>query len=149
MQKKFYNAIFNNLSSYKTFYRYNKKNFKYKDIEFFYYSFLKILSKFKKKQNKICILSEKSFNLYSCIVSVLLSNNIWIPISTSLPVDRLKKIFSLINPDVVFCDKENLSKISKIKNLSLKDKIFILDNIKIKKSYSTSDIKKKRFYSSG
>ena len=44
------------------------------------------------------------------------------PLSTSLPLSRLKKIFSIIKPDFIFCDSDNFLKIKKIKTSSLDEK---------------------------
>ena len=96
------------MGSTNIFYKYYEEKYTYKDLYLFFYSFVKILGSFKKKQNKICTLSNKSFNFYACVVSILLSNNIWIPISSSFPTKRLIKILSILKPEIIFCDNQSL-----------------------------------------
>lgn len=50
--------------------------------------------------------------MYVTILGVLLTNNTWIPLSKSLPNNRIKSILRQVSPDVFICDKEDLNKIS-------------------------------------
>ena len=114
---KFYNKIYNNLFRNKIFYRYYEKIYTYKDLNKFYFNFKNFSKKFKKiKNNKICIISEKSFELYACIASILLSNNTWVQISNNMPANRIAEILNKVKPDVFFFGNLDNNKIIKIKN---------------------------------
>ena len=45
---------------------------------------------------KICILSEKCFELYAISVATVISNNIWVPISNTSPEERIYEIVELL-----------------------------------------------------
>ena len=77
---KFFNICFKNLKSENIFYKSYNKVFKYKDVDIFYRKFLFFLSKFDKDRKKIIVISNKRFELYACIISIIVSKNIWIPI---------------------------------------------------------------------
>lgn len=97
------------MSSNKVFYKYNGTTYTYLDLKQKVYSFISFLHKRKKlKNNKICVISEKSFNSYSLVVSILLTNNIWIPLSSKIPKYRLMKMLKQVNPDIVITDNQNL-----------------------------------------
>ena len=132
MLELFYKKIFKNMNSTNIFYKYYEEKYTYKDLHLFFYSFVKLLGSFKKKQNKICTLSNKSFNFYACVVSILISNNIWIPLSSSFPSKRLIKILRILKPEIIFCDNQNLKKLqnSAIKKMNIT--IIELENINIK-----------------
>ena len=143
MLELFYKKIFKNMRSANIFYKYYEEKYTYRDLHLFFYSFLKILSSFKKKQNKICTLSNKSFNFYACVVSIFLSNNIWIPLSSSFPTKRLIKILSILKPEIIFCDYQNLKKLEHAVIKKMNIAIIELENIDIK---NITPITKFKFY---
>ena len=92
--KNFFSTVISNLNHSKSVFIQNyKSTYSYKqaknDIEKINHklSFL--------KREKIAIFSDKSFNYYSAVLAVILSGNIWIQISPSIPLDRIKKILSI------------------------------------------------------
>jgi D-alanine--poly(phosphoribitol) ligase subunit 1 len=78
------------------------------------------------KKQKIMIFSDKSFNYYPSVLSVLFSGNIWIQISPSMPFDRVKKICKISNIKYGIYDRSFGSKKTLEK---LKIKIFDLEKI--------------------
>ena len=49
--------------------------------------------------------------MYASIISIFLSNNIWVPLSLSLPIDRLIKILQASKVKIIISEKfENFSK---------------------------------------
>ena len=78
----FFSQIVKNLESDNLFIK--QKNFFYKDIKIFYKNFDDFFQK-KKKNLRIATISQKSFSLYSSIISILLSKNIWVPLDNNLP----------------------------------------------------------------
>jgi acyl-CoA synthetase (AMP-forming)/AMP-acid ligase II len=104
--KKFYNKILKNMNSKRIFYRYYDKFYNYKDFKNFS---LKLLSYFDKnnflnKRITIVTYSNKSFEMYASIFSILISNFIWVPISTKYPPKRILNICSQIKPDIFLYD---------------------------------------------
>ena len=78
------------------------------------------------KKQKILIFSDKSFNYYPAVLSVLFSANIWIQISPNMPFDRIKEICKITNAKYGIYDKSfgNKKKLEK-----LKIKVFELEKI--------------------
>jgi acyl-coenzyme A synthetase/AMP-(fatty) acid ligase len=111
----FYKNIIKNLSLKKVFIHEIKKKYQYSDIKKFYFSFYKIINQFKKgtEQLKICTLSKKSFFLYSSIISILLSKNIWVPLDEDMPLKIMKYILKTSKVDIVLIDNTNEKKFSK------------------------------------
>jgi D-alanine--poly(phosphoribitol) ligase subunit 1 len=56
-------------------------------------------------QQRIVVYSEKSFETYCVLFSILLSENTWIPLSPGHPENRTLKAFELCRPDVIFTDR--------------------------------------------
>jgi D-alanine--poly(phosphoribitol) ligase subunit 1 len=56
-------------------------------------------------QQKIIVYTEKSFESYCALYAILLSKNIWIPVSPDYPENRTIKAFELCQPDVIFTDR--------------------------------------------
>ncbi|HOW43066.1 MAG TPA: AMP-binding protein [Candidatus Omnitrophota bacterium] len=52
-------------------------------------------------QKKIVIYGDKEFEVYAAIYSVILSNNIWVPITPGYPWPRLQGMMELLEPDMV------------------------------------------------
>lgn len=78
------------------------------------------------KKQKIMIFSDKSFNYYPAVLSVLFSGNIWIQISPNMPFDRIKEICKISNSKYGIFDK-SFGNIKKLKKLKIQ--IFELEKI--------------------
>ena len=110
--KKYYRKILNNFNKKKVFYKYFSTNITYleglnylkKIISFF------LIRNITKKN--IYVSCDKSFEMYVAIFSVLLTNNTWIPLSKSLPNNRIKNILRQVPPDIFIHDKEDVDKIN-------------------------------------
>ena len=142
MIQKFFEQSFKNLKSNKLFYKYKNKKFKYTDLKKFYNKFSNFLLKFEKKRKKIVIISENSFEMYACIISVILTRNIWIPINVNLPSNRMIKILDQCKPDSIIVDHSENKKYFFLKNFCKKKKIIFTDFLKIQ-NFSTVYILKK------
>jgi D-alanine--poly(phosphoribitol) ligase subunit 1 len=130
--ERFFNKSLNNLNSKKIFYRNYKTKYYYRDLKNYYKKYLCKFSKSFNTRKKIAIISDKKFELYATIVSTLISKNIWIPINPSLPVERIKKIIQLSEPDIIIFENLKDKKYIQIEKYSLKKKILITDFFKIK-----------------
>ena len=143
MIQKFFKQSFKNLKSKKIFYQYINKSYSYADLNKFYNKFLNFLLQFENKRKKIVIISEKSFEMYACIISVILSRNIWIPINVNLPSNRITKILKECKPDSIIVDQSKDKKYSFLKNFCKKKKIIFTDFFKIQNFTSQHVIQKK------
>lgn len=65
------------------------------------------------QQVRIAVLCSKNFYNYSAILGVLFSENVWVPLSPSTPVDRNLEILQDLNADILITDLPNSSDISK------------------------------------
>ena len=126
MISTFYKKIFKNLESDRTFYINDKESKTYKDLKGFYQKFVNIVSFLPAKRNKIFLLSEKSFELYAASISIVLSNNIWTPVSQTLPEDRIIDMVNILSPDLFIFDNFNTLKKLKLKNFLKKKKINVI-----------------------
>ena len=121
----FYKKLFSNLRTKSIFYKNNEEIFYYSDLEKYFYKFIRVTKFLKNKRNKICILSDKCFELYATSLSTLLSNNIWIPISTNYPEKRLFDIVNNVKPDLFIINQSylnnnlNIIRFLKLKKISL------------------------------
>ena len=104
MVKVFYKKLHKNLNKNNIFYKHYDESFSYKDLRNFYLRFLNVISYLPNKRSKIFILSEKSFSLYAASISTVISDNIWIPVSQTLPKDRIFSMIELIKPDLFIID---------------------------------------------
>jgi acyl-coenzyme A synthetase/AMP-(fatty) acid ligase len=113
--KEFYIKILRNMNSNNIFYKYYDESYTYKDFKNFS---LKLLSFFennnlKKKKITIITYSNKSFEMYASIFPILLSNFVWVPISTKYPTERIISICNQIKPDIFLHDIPVKKKIEK------------------------------------
>ena len=104
--KKYYHKILKNLNTKDLFYRYHSEKKSYYD---FYKLLLKITTFIQKKSDvnkrqNIYVSCDKSFFMYVSILAILLTNNVWIPLSKSLPQKRIKDILKDVPPDMFFFD---------------------------------------------
>ena len=143
MINKFFKQSFENLKSKKIFYQYINKSYSYVDLKKFYEKFSNFLLQFNNERKKIVIISEKSFEMYACIVSIILSRNIWIPINVNLPSNRIAKILEECKPDCIIVDQCKDNEYSFLNKLCKKKKIIFTDFSKIKKFTSKYVVQKK------
>ena len=130
MIKKFYKKIFKNLNSKEIFYKYFNEVYFYSDVLKIFIIFKKFIIKYKiQKQSKICILSEKTFQHYSLIISILLSNNVWIPLTNKNPLERNLKIIKIVKPQIIFVDRKNLAFLKKFVKQKYRIKIFVIEDL--------------------
>ncbi len=136
----FFEKIKNNLENLKTNMVINNGEylsyFKAKEkIEKFNYHLKNI------NREKIMIFSDKSFNYYPAVLSILYSGNIWIQISPNMPFDRIQMICKMSKAKYGIYDSSFGSKRSLKK---LKIKILTIENIlKSKKKLEISTPKVK------
>ena len=102
----FYNQVIKNLYSNNLFLK-KKKNFYYKDILSYFNNFRKYILFQNKKKLRIATISKKSFSLYSSIISILLSQNTWIPLDDDLPVNVIKFILKDSKTNLALVDSES------------------------------------------
>ena len=138
--QKFFRISFNNLKSKNFFYKYKNKNLTYNDLNNFYLKFINCIHKFCYKRKKIAIISEKNFEMYSSIISTILSKNIWIPINPKLPKKRIEKILKECRPDFIIVNKIEEVKYLKLITYCKKNNISLIDFIKIKKTKIKKEI---------
>lgn len=130
--KNFINQCFRNLDQKKIFYKYFNEEKNYSDLKNFFFKFK---DKVDNERLKIVTFSDKSFEMYATIASIFLSNNVWIPLSTTLPINRLIDILKMSGAQLIIL--ENNSQILKNKTLKKfikKNKIDILFYNQIKNS---------------
>ena len=126
--KKYYFQILKNFNSKRIFYRYYSEKKNYSEA----YKLLKKIISFinKKSDNKkrlnIYVSCDKSFFMYVSILAILLTNNIWIPLSKSLPQKRIKEILNNVPADMFFFDGEDKTELFK----KYTNKIFSFNQIK-------------------
>ena len=137
--KNYYFKILDNFRSNKTFYRYYSQKKNYREA---YQLLIKIISFIKKNSNNnirqnIYVSCDKSFFMYVSILAILMTNNIWIPLSKSLPKKRIKEILKDVPAQIFICDgKDDLKMFKKYTS-----KIFTFNKI----SKSKLNIKKFNF----
>ena len=109
--KKYYYKILKNLNSKRLFYRYYNKTKNYNEANNLLkkvISFIVTQSNNKKRLN-IYVSCDKSFFMYVSILAILLTDNIWIPLSKSLPQKRIQEILKSVPADMFFFDgKDNV-----------------------------------------
>ena len=59
-----------------------------------------------RNNQRIAIYADKSFNNYSALFAVILSNNTWVPINPDLPENRNVEMFGLAMPEIVLADRD-------------------------------------------
>jgi D-alanine--poly(phosphoribitol) ligase subunit 1 len=104
--QSYYHKIINNLNSNEIFYKYFDQEKKYKEAYLLLKKiirFIKIKSDSNTKKN-IYVSCDKSFFMYVSIIAILLTNNIWIPLSKNLPKKRIREILKNVPPDMFICD---------------------------------------------
>ena len=123
--KHFYYSILKNFKKKFIFYKYFKKNYSYLEAYKSSLNLLEFLKENKIKKKVILTYSNKSFEMYSSIFPILISGNVWVPLSINLPLEKIKNIIQQTNPDLCFYDHDNTKIINllkkKIKCIRFKD----------------------------
>ena len=104
--KKYYRTINKNLQRKNVFYKYFKKKYLYQDSSIITRKLLQFFKKNKIKNNVILTFSNKSFEMYSSIFPILISGNIWVPLSINLPLEKIKNVVEQTNPSICFYDHQ-------------------------------------------
>ena len=102
--KKYYKTIYKNLHKNKIFYKYFTKKLLYKDSNIITKKLLQFLKKNKIKNKVILTFSNKSFEMYSSIFPILISGNIWVPLSINLPIEKIKNVIEQTEPFICLYD---------------------------------------------
>jgi len=126
--KEYYYQILKNFNSQNLFYKYYSERKNYDDA---HKLLIKIINFIIKKSNSkkrlnIYVSCDKSFFMYVSILAILLTNNIWIPLSKSLPEKRIKDILKNVPPDIFFYDGVDKTQLFK----KYTKKIFSFNEIK-------------------
>lgn len=142
--QNYYKEILINLNTNKIFYKYYTEKKTYLDAHQLLIQvchFIKTNSRSDKRLN-IYVSCDKSFFMYVSILAILITNNIWIPLSKSLPKKRVQDILSGVRPDMFLCDSfddhsafkkytKNIFSFDKIKKMNFfSKKLFLSDLIK-------------------
>jgi len=149
--REFYTKILKNMSSNDIFYKYYNKSYSYKDFENFSNKFLIYLykNKFLNKKTTILTYSNKSFEMYASIFPILISNFIWVPISTKYPADRIFNICDQVKPDIFMYDIPLNNNIKKYLSIKFKCKLLHykkISNFKTNEKFPIKDLIKKIYY---
>ena len=104
--KNYYLKVLKNFQSNAIFYRYFNQKKRYKEA---YNLLIKIISFIKKNSDKnvrqnIYVSCDKSYFMYVSIIAILFTNNVWIPLSKSLPKKRVKDILKDVHPHMFIHD---------------------------------------------
>lgn len=112
--KFFYKKILENINSKNIFTKEKGKIYRYHDIKKFIFSFNEKIYKIKdnKKNLKICTLASKSFCLYSSILGILLTKNVWVPLDEEVPINITSFIIKTTKVDLVLVDNKNEKRFS-------------------------------------
>ncbi len=110
--KNYYLKVLENFKSNKIFYRYFNISKEYKEA---YNLLISIILFIKKNSSKnvrqnIYVSCDKSYFMYVSIIAILLTNNVWIPLSKSLPKKRIKEILKDVPPQMFIYDGKDDSK---------------------------------------
>lgn len=129
----FYKKLIENLNSNKKFLKENSKDYYYKDIRDFLFLIEKSFILRNKNQLRISTFTNKSFRMYSSVVSILLTKNIWIPLDISLPKNILVYILNKSKTDLVLVDNST-EKIFKYLLNTIQIKYLNIDKLILTKS---------------
>ncbi len=104
--KKLVKSIYENEG---TFLKRGSDNYSYKQLrkvlEGFFWQFSQI------ERQPIVIVAEKSLEMYAAIIAIILTNNIWVPLSPQIGAKRLASILSRVNPKYIISDEITNSKL--------------------------------------
>ena len=84
-----------------------KKKYLYQDSSIITKKIIQFFKKNKIKNNVILTFSNKSFEMYSSIFPILISGNIWVPLSINLPLEKIKNVVEQTNPSICFYDYQD------------------------------------------
>ena len=84
-------------------------------LQAFKKSFRSFLWKFSHfERQPIVIVAEKSVEMYAAIIAIILTNNIWVPLSPQIGGKRLSSISNRVNPKYIISDEITNSKLSDV-----------------------------------
>lgn len=126
--KIYYNTIYQNFKKKKLFYKYFSTEHSYKDAFAYTQKILSFLKKKKIENQVILTFSNKSFEMYASIFPILISGNIWVPLSINLPIEKIKNVIDQTKPNLCFYDYNDKKSLAIIKK-----KVLCYDFKKIKK----------------
>ena len=95
----FYLKTLKNLKKEGLFYRYNDIFFTNKEAFVLLKRFVSFFLSKKVSNKTIYLTCDKSPAMYVMILSILLTNNTWVPLSNSLPKNRIRNIIKQKKPD--------------------------------------------------
>ncbi len=125
MQNNYYKKVFQNLNTNNIFYKYFNETYTYKESLLFAIKMLIYFKRNKLKKNfTICTFANKSFEMYSSIFPILISQITWVPISLSYPDSKIKEIIKQVNPNLIIYDhifKKRVSFLNSIKKISFNE----------------------------
>ena len=133
--QKYYHQVLKNLNSKKLFYKYYDEEKKYSEAQKMLKKIIAFIIKqsSNKKRLNIYVSCDKSFFMYVSILAILLTNNVWIPLSKSLPQKRIKEILKSVPADMFLFDGKDKTELfkkytSKIYSFNQIEKIKYLKN---------------------
>jgi len=103
MIDRFYNCLLKVFSNSKgLMYAYYEEKYSFADA----YEVMKKLNGYLSdyKRKKVVLYGEKTFQVYCALYAILLSDNIWIPITPGLPDDRMFSMLDVLKPDLVLSE---------------------------------------------
>ena len=123
------------------FYKYYDETYSYKHIYNYICAFNFHLARLKRKV--VGVYSNKAFESYACIYSIILSDNIWLPLSIDIPPQRNCDIIDSSDPTLVFYNGSLPDEIKVL--LDVKSIIYIsFDELNL--SFKNSDFSLKQFH---
>ena len=85
----------------------------YENLELYSNRLANFIKKLKTQSKmRVVIFTEKNLNQYVSLLASLKSGNCWVPIQVNQPKDRLKVLFTNINPELVITEKNFDKKLS-------------------------------------
>jgi acyl-coenzyme A synthetase/AMP-(fatty) acid ligase len=97
----YYSSMVSHIRNSETcFYKYFEIERSYPDLYEKMGQFNSVLARHERKI--VAVYSDKSFEAYAAIYSIILSNNIWLPLSQDIPPDRNRNIIESASPALCF-----------------------------------------------
>ena len=123
MISEFYNKLYENFrTSGSVFYKYYTEEYSYGELLTNLEKLNYHLSAYRNK--RVVLYGSKTFEVYSAIYSIIMSDNIWVPLNLSFPLNRQREILKVLEADIILYDG-NLS--DEIKSYAIQKKILLWD----------------------
>ena len=114
MVQKFYKKLVNSIYENEgTFLKCGSQFYTYKQFREVLESFLWQFSQIEKQP--IVTVADKSLEMYAAIIAIVLTNNIWVPLSTQMGAKRLSSIFNRIKPKYILSDEITILNLPSVK----------------------------------